>query len=70
MIYFKRMLSNTFGSDLHIYPPCAEMMQSQTLSLHHDTQKKTRQEEIPQILEAEEHTFTSGFPHRKEEFEI
>lgn len=64
------MQSNTFGSNLHIYPLWAEMMQSQTLSLHHDTQKETRQEEICQILEAEEHTFTSGFPHRKEVFEI
>lgn len=51
------------------------MMQSQTLSLHHDTkkkifEKKKKEEEIRQILEAEEHTFTSGFPHRKEAFEI
>ena len=54
------------------------MMESQALSLHRDTKKKKilekkkaeKEEEIRQILEAEEHTFTSGFPHRKEVFEI
>lgn len=56
------------------------MMESQTLSIHHDTKKKKKtlggkkkpenEEEIRQILEAEEHTFTSGFSHRKEAFEI
>lgn len=51
-------------------------MESQTLSLHHDTKKKKKgkkeqkEEEIRQIHEADEHPFTSGFPHRKEAFEI
>lgn len=53
------------------------MMESQTLSLCRGTGRKKyreirekKEEEIRQILEAEEHTFTSGFPHETEVFEM
>jgi len=50
------------------------MTERQTLSLlcriEWKEKKAEKEEEIRQILEADEHTFTSGFPHRKEVFEI
>ena len=78
------MPSNTLGSDLHAYLAQTPSVcwddgepNSVTPSRHQDEEnieeKKKRQkkeEGIRQILEAEEHTFTSGFPHRKEAFEI
>lgn len=80
----KKLPSNTFGSDLNAYLAQTSSVRwddgepnSVTQSRYQEEEenignngKKKREEEIRQILEAEEHTFTSGFPHRKEVFEI
>ena len=80
MTNFKWMPNNAFGSGPYAYVAQTSSvcwddreLKSVSPSRPQEDEEETagkREEEIRQILEAGEHTFTSGFPHRTEVFEI
>lgn len=65
----KRKPGSTLNPCAYVAQKCVEMTRSQSLSLHRDTKKKKKTRKKKKSLrsfEAEELTFASGFPHRKE----